>query len=90
MSDEQAATRGQTRRRSGGRAGRIALRQSPQPVDERPIRPGLPGGAYRPLSESDLQAVYETALDLLERVGMGSAIPEFVEVVTAAGLKESL
>jgi len=75
----------QPRRRSGGRAGRIALRQAPQPEDERPIRPGQPGGAFRPLSDSDLAAVYETALDLLERVGMGSPIPEFVDVVTAAG-----
>jgi trimethylamine--corrinoid protein Co-methyltransferase len=37
------------------------------------------------LSESDLQAVYDTALHLIEHIGMGTAIPEFVDVVTAAG-----
>ena len=78
-------TKEQPRRRAGGRAGRIALRQAPLPEDQRPIRPGLSGGAYRPLSESDLQAVYDTALHLIEHIGMGTAIPEFIEVVTAAG-----
>ncbi|MEO0493975.1 MAG: methyltransferase, partial [Actinomycetota bacterium] len=51
----------------------------------RPVRPGLPGGLYKPLPEADLQQVYDAAIWLLENVGMGSPIPEFVEVVTAAG-----
>lgn len=79
MSDEQP------RRRAGGRAGRIALRDAPQPASERPIRPGLSGGAYRPLTDGDIETVYDTALDLLENVGMGSPIPDFVELVRAAG-----
>ncbi len=54
-------------------------------VDGGAVRPGLAGGAYRPLTESDMTAIYETALDLLEDIGMASAIPTFVEVVTAAG-----
>lgn len=74
-----------SRRRSGGRAGRVAARQAPLAADMRPVRPGLPGGAYRPLSESEMQQVYDAALWLLEHVGMGSPIAEFVEVVTAAG-----
>ena len=69
----------------GGRAGRIAEKARTVPVLERAVRPGLSGGAYRPLSDGDMQTVYDTALDLLEDVGMGSPIPEFVEVVTAAG-----
>ncbi|MDW3219136.1 MAG: trimethylamine methyltransferase family protein [Acidimicrobiales bacterium] len=73
------------RRRSGGRAGRLAERAAPIAVDERAVRPGLPGGRYAPLSESDLQQVYDTALWLLENVGMGSPVPEFVQVVTGAG-----
>ena len=73
------------RRRSGGRAGRIAARQAPLEVDARPVRPGLPGGKFAPLSESDMQQVYDAALALLEDVGMGSPIEEFVDVVTAAG-----
>ena len=73
------------RRRSGGRAGRIAERAAPLQVDARPVRPGLPGGRYAPLKDADLQMVYDTAVRLLEDVGMGSPIPEFVDVVTAAG-----
>ncbi len=74
-----------SRRRSGGRAGRIAARQAPLEADVRPVRPGMPGGRFAPLTESDLQQVYDTALTLLEDVGMGSPIEEFVDVVTAAG-----
>ena len=73
------------RRRSGGRAGRVAARQAPLQVDMRPVRPGMAGGKFAPLSESDMQQVYDTALALLEDVGMGSPIDEFIEVVTAAG-----
>ena len=77
--------RRKSRRRGGGRAGRIAARQAPLAEDARPVRPGLPGGRYRPLSESDMQQVYDTALRLLEDLGMGTPVDEFVEVVTAAG-----
>ncbi len=73
------------RRRTGGRSGRIAARQAPLHVDARPVRPGLPGGLFKPLTEADMQQVYDAAIDLLERLGMGSPIPEFVEVVTDAG-----
>jgi trimethylamine--corrinoid protein Co-methyltransferase len=77
-------TRGKPRR-TGGRAGRIAERAAYVEIDDRPVRPGLPGGRYKPMSETDMQQVYGTALWLLENVGMGSPVPEFIEVVTAAG-----
>ncbi len=73
------------RRRAGGRAARVAARAAGPADDEKAVRPGFMGGAYRPLSESDMQRVYDTALDLLEEIGMGSPVPEFVEVVTEAG-----
>ncbi len=73
------------RRRSGGRAGRIAERAAPLLEDDRPVRPGLPGGKFQPLSSGAMQQVYDSALVLLERVGMGSPVPEFVEVVVDAG-----
>jgi len=84
-SDSASRPEGRRARRTGGRAGRIAKRQAPIARAERAVSPGLAGGAYRPLTESDLQATYETALQLLEDVGMGLAIPEFIDVVTAAG-----
>ena len=79
MSDEAP------RRRSGGRAGRIATRNAPLAKDDRPVRPGLPGGRFKPLTDAQLQQVVDTAFELLEDVGMGTPVPEFVQVVTEAG-----
>lgn len=84
MSD-QTPRRPETRRRSGGRAARVATRERPLEEDMRPVRPGLPGGLFKPLGDAQLRLVYETALELLEDVGMGTPVPEFVQVVTEAG-----
>ena len=77
--------RGGSRRRTGGRAGRIAERRAAPAADARPVRPGQPGGRYAPLSDSDMQQIYDTALRLLEDTGMGTPIAEFTQVVTDAG-----
>lgn len=45
----------------------------------------MAGGRYAPLSDGDMQQIYDTALGLLEDVGMGTPIPEYVEVVTRSG-----
>ena len=76
---------GRSRRASGGRAARLAARAAPLPEEERAVQPGLSGGRYRPLSERDMERIFETALELLEETGMGSPIPTFVELVTEAG-----
>lgn len=73
------------RRREGGRAARVAARAAGPTDDEKAVRPGFTGGNYKPLTESDMQTVYDTALELLDEVGMGTPVPEFVEVVTKAG-----
>ncbi|HJO99850.1 MAG: trimethylamine methyltransferase family protein [Acidimicrobiales bacterium] len=84
MSDT-AATEEAPRRRPGGRAARVAARAAGPAGDKRPVRPGMSGGRYAPLSESECRQVYEAALSLLEEIGMGSPIQEFIDVVTAAG-----
>jgi len=71
--------------RAGGRAARVAARVAGPPTEERAVRPGFSGGAYKPLSDDECKEVYETALYLLEEIGMGSPIPEFIEAVEAAG-----
>ncbi|WP_419842165.1 trimethylamine methyltransferase family protein [Candidatus Poriferisodalis sp.] len=82
---EAALSEAPRRRRGGGRAGRIAVREAvPQP-DRRPVRPGLPAGRFRPLSAGDMQLVYDTALSLLEDVGMGDPLDEFVEAAVPLG-----
>ena len=72
-------------RRQGGRAARRAVRAAPLADELRAVRPGLSGGAYRPLSEADVQRIHGAVLDVLENIGMAQAIPACVELVTAAG-----
>ncbi len=50
-------------KRSGGRRARVALRAAPPKTNPAPA--GQRGGLYKPLSESDLNAIYDTALKLL-------------------------
>lgn len=78
-----AVERGASRR--GGRDARRAMRAAPQPENERPIRPGLEGGRFKPLKEEDVSKVHEAVLDVLENIGIGDAIPSCVDYVTAAG-----
>ncbi|WP_234417011.1 trimethylamine methyltransferase family protein [Loktanella sp. Alg231-35] len=72
-------------RRSGGRAARVALRNAPLAEDLRPIRPGLPGGQYKPLSDADVLRIHHAALDALEQIGLSQAPPSGIEAMTKAG-----
>ncbi len=72
-------------RRSGGRAARKALRAAPLTEDIRPIRPGMEGGTYRPLSDVDIQRIHTAALDALETIGLADAPPSGIEYMTNAG-----
>jgi trimethylamine--corrinoid protein Co-methyltransferase len=70
-------------RRRGGREARRILRAAPPTV--RPVRPGLEGGRYRPLSDADVQRIHGAALDTLEEIGLADAIPSCFEAATAVG-----
>lgn len=72
-------------RRAGGRAARQALRAAPLSEDIRPVRPGMDGGLYRPLSEADVQRIHHAALDAMEQIGFADAPPSGVESLTNAG-----
>ncbi len=72
-------------RRSGGRAARQAMRAAPLTEDTRPIRAGMEGGTYKPLSDSDVVKIHEAALKALETIGMADAPPSGVEILTKAG-----
>ncbi len=72
-------------RRAGGRAARRAARAAPLAEELRPIRPGLEGGRYRPLTEADCRRIHEAALTILEEIGLADAPPSGVEAMTAAG-----
>ena len=72
-------------RRAGGRAARVALRAAPLAEDIRPIRAGMVGGQYSPLSDADVARIHAAALDALEVIGLAQATQSGIDVMTAAG-----
>ena len=72
-------------RRSGGRAARHALRAAPLTDDVKPIRPGMSGGQYKPLTDAQVLQIHEAALTALEEIGLADAPPSGVEILTGAG-----
>ena len=72
-------------RRSGGRTARQALRAAPLTDDMRPIRAGMEGGTFKPLSDIDIQKIHAAALTALETIGLADAPPSGVEILTKAG-----
>jgi len=72
-------------RRSGGRNARRAARAAPLMDNMRPIRPGMSGGTYSPLSEAGVQQIHQAALKALETIGLADAPPSGVEILTKAG-----
>jgi len=79
------SARAGSRRRSGGREARRALRTAGPDKGQRPVEPGLEGGAYRPLSDAEVKRVHGAALDILERLGMGEPIPILQELALEKG-----
>jgi trimethylamine--corrinoid protein Co-methyltransferase len=52
MSDSEVATK-----RRGGRQARRELRAAPPPAEARPVKPGMEGGLYRPLTDTDIERI---------------------------------
>ncbi len=71
--------------RSGGRAARRAARAASLPDELRPIRPGLNGGSFKPLSDADIQKIHLSALEALETIGLADAPDSGIKVLTQAG-----
>ena len=72
-------------RRQGGRAAKKALRAAPLAEDIRPIRPGISGGSYGPLSEADQHAIHRAALQVLEEIGLADAPQSGIDAMTSVG-----
>ncbi|MFD0916577.1 trimethylamine methyltransferase family protein [Pseudahrensia aquimaris] len=71
--------------RSGGRNARRNLRAAPLADDVRPIRAGLEGTTYKPLSEADVEKVHGAVLDVLENIGLSQATPTCIEACESLG-----
>lgn len=72
-------------RRSGGREARVALRAAPLADNVRPIRAGLEGGRFKPLTEDQVERIHESVLTVLETIGMANAIPSCIDACTGVG-----
>lgn len=72
-------------RRSGGREARRAIRSAPLAEDIRPVRAGLEGGRYKPLTQNELERIHEAVLTVLETIGFANAIPSCIEALTRVG-----
>lgn len=72
-------------RRSGGRAARVAVRAAPLEEALRPVRGGMSGGQYNPLTQADMLRIHEAALQALEVIGLANAPKSGIEVMTRAG-----
>ena len=74
--------------RSGGRAARRAARAAPLENHLRPIRPGMEGGRYAPLTGADMDRIHNAALEALETIGLIDAPESGVAYLEAAGAKQ--
>lgn len=72
-------------RRAGGRAARQAIRTAPLAEHIRPVRPGLTGGRYNPLTQDEVNQIDEAALVALETIGLADAPESGVRILTGAG-----
>ncbi|HEY5658073.1 MAG TPA: trimethylamine methyltransferase family protein [Myxococcota bacterium] len=85
MAEQSAEAGDGHRRRAGGRASRLSQRAAGPKKGA--VGPGIPGGAYRPLSSRDIERIHESALDVLENIGMGGAFPAFREIALERGCR---
>ncbi|MEM7056109.1 MAG: trimethylamine methyltransferase family protein [Pseudomonadota bacterium] len=68
----------------GGRKARIARRKAAEP-EVNPCPPGQIGGTYKPLSDAEIEAIYDTATRLLADLGMGETPDTLMQAATARG-----
>jgi trimethylamine--corrinoid protein Co-methyltransferase len=85
MSEICAPVAAREGRARAGRAARVAARAAGLGEGERPVRAGMPGGQYRPLTEAGVQRIHQAALQALEEIGLANAPRSGVEVLTGAG-----
>jgi len=74
-------------KRSGGRAARNAKRAAPPKVN--PVPPGQIGGQYKPLTEAEVKAIYDTALRLLAELGMGEVPDRLAKIFLSHGATQN-
>jgi trimethylamine--corrinoid protein Co-methyltransferase len=71
--------------RAGGREARRAARAAPLADEIRPVRAGMSGGQYQPLTEAGTTRIHQAALEALEKIGLSQAPESGVRLLTEAG-----
>ncbi|MCR9127784.1 MAG: trimethylamine methyltransferase family protein [Rhodobacteraceae bacterium] len=71
--------------RAGGRAARRAARAAPLADHLRPVRAGMSGGHYAPLTQAGMDRIHAAALDALEQIGLADAPESGIAHLTRAG-----
>jgi trimethylamine--corrinoid protein Co-methyltransferase len=74
---------GAKRRRGGSRAAMLAKRSKPPAINPAPAGPT--GGQYRPLTNTQVEQIYATAMRMLAELGMGDSPPALVEQALKCG-----
>jgi trimethylamine--corrinoid protein Co-methyltransferase len=80
---QNEASSKKSRRASGGRAARHALREAG--TEGKVVHVGLEGGQYKPLSDAAVERIHNTALDVLEHYGIGEPIEEVLKYALPKG-----
>lgn len=70
-------------KRGGGRRARRAMREAV--TTSRAVAPGLFGGQFRPLSDTDIAKIHDAVLEVLETVGIGEPIDEVLDIALPKG-----
>ena len=73
------------RARRGARAAKQAERAAPIAFEDRAVNPGMSGGGFAPLNDTDIGKVNEAVMDVLENIGLSQAIPSCVDAVKKGG-----
>ena len=82
MTEKSKTTSG----RSGGRAQRLKKRAAKPDIN--PCPPGQFGGMYKPLSQPDLESIFDTALRLLSELGLGEIPNRLRQDLLTAGAQD--
>ena len=72
-------------RRSNARQAKIALRKAALAEDLKPVRAGMLGGRYRPLTDADIAQIDATVFRILDEVGFADATEHCIESCVAVG-----
>jgi trimethylamine--corrinoid protein Co-methyltransferase len=72
-------------RKRVGRNAHIQARQASKLKPALAVWPGLTGGSYKPLTETDMEQIHQAALTLLASLGLGDPTQELLDICLPQG-----